>query len=68
VAIFVHLYVGVWPLMRLFWHFFVLKVASPRLPLNDGHYFQRRTPGHARYITPVSPGRWERWREDWALV
>jgi hypothetical protein len=32
-----------------------------------GHYFQRRTPGHARYIVLVSPGRWERWREDRAL-
>jgi hypothetical protein len=23
---------------------------------------------HARYIAHISPGRWERWREDWALV
>jgi hypothetical protein len=71
VAIFVHLcemYVGVRPLMRLFWRFFVLKAANTRPPLIGGHYFQRRTPGHARYIAPVSPGRWERWREDWALV
>jgi hypothetical protein len=67
VAIFVHLcemYVGV----QLFRRFFVLKVASPRPPLIGGYYFQRRTHGHARYITSVSPGRWERWREDWALV
>jgi hypothetical protein len=46
----------------------VLKVVSTRPPLIDGHYFQRWTPGHARYITPISPGRWERWREGWALV
>jgi hypothetical protein len=46
----------------------VLKAASTCPPLIGGHYFQRQTPGHARYITPVSPGRWERWREDWALV
>jgi hypothetical protein len=60
VAIFVNLcemYMGVW-----------LKVASPRPPLIDGYYFQRRTQGHTRYITLVSPGRWERWREDWTLV
>jgi hypothetical protein len=54
--------------VRLFWHFFVLKAVSTRLSLIGGHYFQSRTPGHARYIAPVSPGRWERWREDWALV
>jgi hypothetical protein len=71
VAIFVHLYemyVGVRPSVRLFWRFFVLKTASTRSPLIDGYYFQRRTPGHARYIAPVSTGRWEQWREDWALV
>jgi hypothetical protein len=71
VAIFVHLcemYVGVWPSVRLFWCFFVLKAASPCPSLIGGHYFQRRTPGHACYIAPVSPGMWEWWREDWALV
>jgi hypothetical protein len=62
VAIFVHLcemYVGVRPSVRLFRRFFVLKAASTRPPLIGGHYFQRRTPGHVRYIAPVSPGRWE---------
>jgi hypothetical protein len=71
VAIFVHLcemYVGVRPSVRLFWRFFMLKATSPRPPLISDHYFQRRTPGHARYMVPISPGRWERWREDWALV
>jgi hypothetical protein len=24
--------------------------------------------GHARYIVLIFPDRWERWREDWALV
>jgi hypothetical protein len=71
VAIFVHLcemYVGVRPSVRLFRCFFVLKAVSTHPPLIGGHYFQRRTSGHTRYIAPVSPGRWERWREDWALV
>jgi hypothetical protein len=71
VAIFVHLcemYVGVRPSVRLFQSFVMLKVVSPRPPLIGGHYFQHRTPGHAHYTTPVSPGRWEWWREDWALV
>jgi hypothetical protein len=43
VAIFVHLcemYVGVWPLVRLFQRFFVPKAASTRPPLIGGHYFQ----------------------------
>jgi hypothetical protein len=42
VAIFVHLcemYVGVRPSVQLFRRFFVLKVASPRLPLIGGYYF-----------------------------
>jgi hypothetical protein len=71
VAIFVHLcemYVGVRPSVRLFRRFFMLKATSLRPPLIGGYYFQCRTPGHARYIALVSPGRWERWREDWALV
>jgi hypothetical protein len=71
VAIFVHLcemYVGVRPSVRLFRRFFMLKAVSTCSLLIGGHYFQRRTPGHTRYITSGSPGRWEGWREDWALV
>jgi hypothetical protein len=71
VAFFIHLYkmyVGIQPSVRLSSRFFMLNAASTRPPLIGGHYLQRRTPGHAHYIAPVSPGRWERWREDWALV
>jgi hypothetical protein len=46
----------------------VLKAMSTRPPLISSHYFQRRTPGHTRYIVPISPGKWERWREEWVLV
>jgi hypothetical protein len=63
VAIFVHLYemyVGVRPSVRLFWRFFVLKAHARRSTAattsSAGH--------HTRYITPISLGRWERWRED----
>jgi hypothetical protein len=52
----------------LFRCFFVLKAASQRPSLIDDNYFQRWTQGHVRYITLISPGRWERWREDWTLV
>jgi hypothetical protein len=71
VAIFVHLceiFVGVRPSVRLFRHLFVMKAVSQRPPLIGGYYFVRRTQGPSRYIASVSPGRWERWREDWALV
>jgi hypothetical protein len=71
VVIFIHLYemfVGVRPSVRLFRRFFVMKAASQCPPLIGGYYFARRTQGPSRYIAPVSPGRWEHWREDWALM
>jgi hypothetical protein len=58
VVIFVHLcemYVGVRPSVRLFRCFFVLKAVSTHPPLIGGHYFQRRTSGHTRYIAHVFP-------------
>jgi hypothetical protein len=71
VAIFIQLYgmfVGVRPSVCLFRRFFVMKAASQRPPLIGGYYFARRTQGPSRYIAPISPGRWERWREDWVLM
>jgi hypothetical protein len=71
VAIFIYfceMFVGVQPSVRLFRCFFVMKAASQHPSLIDGYYFQCRTQGHAQYIVPISPGRWERWRDNWALV
>jgi hypothetical protein len=71
VTIFVHfceMFVGVRPSERLFRRFFVMKAASQHPSLIDSYYFQRRMHGLSRYIVHVSPGRWERWRDDWALV
>jgi hypothetical protein len=71
VAIFVHLcemFMRVQLSVRLFRRFFILKAVSQRPPLIGGYYFQCRTHGHAHYIAPISPGRWEHWREDWVLV
>jgi hypothetical protein len=62
------MFVGMRPSVWLFRRFFVLKVASQHPPLISGYYFQHRTQGHACYIAPISPGRWEHWREDWVLV
>jgi hypothetical protein len=62
VAIFIHfceMFMGVWPSVRLFQRFFIMKAASQHPPLISSYYFQRRTQGHFRYITPISPGRWE---------
>jgi hypothetical protein len=52
----------------LFWRFFMLKATSQCPLLIGGYYFQHWTQGHVCYITPISPSRWERWREDWTLV
>jgi hypothetical protein len=71
VAIFVHLYemfVGVQPSVRLFMRFFIMKAVSQHPSLIDNYYFQCRAHGHARYIVLISPSRWKRWRDDWALV
>jgi hypothetical protein len=71
VVIFVHLsemFVGVRLSVRLFRRFFVMKAVSQCPPLIGGYYFARRTQGPSRYIAPVSPGRWERWREDWVMM
>jgi hypothetical protein len=62
------MFMGVRPSVRLFHRFFVMKAASQRPPLIGGYYFTRRTQGPSRYIALVSPGRWERWREDWILM
>jgi hypothetical protein len=67
VTIFVHfceMFMGVRPSVRLFRCFFVMKAVSQHPSLIDDYYFQCRTQGHARYIAYVSPGRWERWRDD----
>jgi hypothetical protein len=75
VAIFTHfcaMFVGVplrwWPLVRLFRRFHVLHPVNRQPPRLGGYYFQHRTKGSSKYLATLSPGRWERWREDWVLV
>jgi hypothetical protein len=63
VAIFIHfceMFVGVWPLVRLFWCFIIMKAMSQHLLLIGGYYVQHRTQGLSRYIMPIYLGRWER--------
>jgi hypothetical protein len=45
-----------------------MKAASQRPPLIGGYYFICRTQGPFQYIAPISPGRWDCWREDSALM
>jgi hypothetical protein len=71
VAVFTHFYemfVGMQSLVRLFRWFHVLHLVNKQPPHLGGYYFQHRMKGHFKYITALSPGRWERWREDWVLV
>jgi hypothetical protein len=71
VAIFAHfceMIVGVRPSVRLFRRFHLLRPVSRQPPRLGGYYFQHRTKGSSKYLIALSPGRWERWREDWVLV
>jgi hypothetical protein len=71
VAIFAHfckMFMGVRPSVRLFQRFHVLRPVNRQPPHLGGYYFQHWTKGSLKYITTLSPGRWEHWREDWVLV
>jgi hypothetical protein len=71
VAIFSHfceMFVCVQPLVHLFLCFHVLRPVNKQPPRLGGYYFQHQTKGSSKYIAALSPGRWERWRDDWVLV
>jgi hypothetical protein len=71
VAIFVHfceMFVGVRLSAPLFWLFHVLHWAGKGMNLIRPYYFQLRAKGSVVYIAAVSPGKWDRWREDWVIV
>jgi hypothetical protein len=71
VAIFTHfdeMLVGVRPLVSLFQLFHVMRPMNKQPPHLSSYYFQHWTKDSLKYLTALSPGRWERWREDWVLV
>jgi hypothetical protein len=71
VAIFTHfceMFVGVRLSVRLFWWFHMLRQVNRQPPRLSDYYFQHRTKVSLKYLIILSPGRWERWREDWVLV
>jgi hypothetical protein len=71
VAIFVHfceMFMGMRPSVQLFRCFIIMKPVSQHPPHINDYYFQRQTQCLSMYIVQVSLGRWERRRDDWALV
>jgi hypothetical protein len=71
VVIFIHLcemYVGMRPSMRLFWLFHMLRSSEKRASPIGGYYFKHRTKGPDVYITALTLGKWDRWRDDWVIM
>jgi hypothetical protein len=61
-AAFVHLcemFVSVWPSVRLFCRFHVVRPLSKQPPRINGYF---------KYIAALTPGRWDNWWEDWLLM
>jgi hypothetical protein len=46
----------------------VLHPVNRQPPHLGGYYFQNQMKGSLKYLTTLSPSRWEHWREDWLLV
>jgi hypothetical protein len=71
VMTFVHLcemYMCVWPSVWLFCHFHVLRSSRNSPSPLSGYYFQHQTKGPSVYITTLSPGKWDCWRENWVIM
>jgi hypothetical protein len=67
VAIFIHfceMFVGVWPSVPLFRLLHVLCWSGKGMNSVDTYYFYHRAKGLIVYITAISPGEWDCWRED----
>jgi hypothetical protein len=71
VAIFVHhyeMYVGVWPSVRQFQLFHVLRSSKKSVSPISGYCFQHRTKSLAVYIATLTPGKWDSWRDDLVIM
>jgi hypothetical protein len=67
VAIFIHFYemfIYAQPSVSLFWLFHMLRWSGKDSGLIGTYYFQLRAKGLITYIVPISPGKWDRWKED----
>jgi hypothetical protein len=71
VVVFVHLcemYVGVWPSVRLFRLYHVLHSTGHDAGPIGGYYFHHRVKGPTSYITTITHGKWDHWRQDWVVM
>jgi hypothetical protein len=71
VVIFVHfceMFVCVRPSVSLFGLFHVLRWSVKGSSLIGVYYFQLWAGFPITYITPINPGKWDRWREDWVTI
>jgi hypothetical protein len=71
VVIFVYLYeiyVCVRPSVHLFRRFHVLCFTRGSATHITSYYFQHRAKGPSKYITTLSPDKWDCWREDWVIA
>jgi hypothetical protein len=48
--------------------FHVLRWSRKGSGLIGAYYFQLWVKGPIAYITPISSGKWDHWREDWVVV
>jgi hypothetical protein len=71
VAIFAHfmeMFMGVWPYVSIFRHFYAL-VGSGRSKCEIGaYYFQLRHGMSSSYISAFPSAKWEDWRNDWVIT
>ena len=70
-SIFVHLcqmFMGVWPCVILFRHFFILVKSGRAKDEVGAYYFQMRSDLPTPYIPGLTGGKWEEWRKEWFIA
>jgi hypothetical protein len=65
---FCEIFVCVRPSVTLFQMFHMLRWSRNGSGLIGAYYFQLQAKGPIVYITPISPRKWDHWREDWVVV
>jgi hypothetical protein len=71
VVIFIHfceVFVCVRPSVILFRLFHVLRWSRKGSGMIDTYYLHFHAKGPIAYIVPISPSKWNRWREDWVII
>jgi hypothetical protein len=71
VVIFIHLckmFISVRPSVTLFQMFHVLRWSKNASSLIGAYYFQLWATSLIAYITPITHGKWDRWRQDRVII